>query len=185
LGLLGGAAVTIAAGRPWATLRVRVAGLPASHVSVTGTEVLPVVSALGALVLAGAVVTVATRGVARRVCGLVVACAGVVVVVAVANAEPALAALLQDRLVGAAGRPDPEAGTAASAWRWLCAAGGVAAALFGLVVSWRESAWPGMGARYDAPSAPRRGVGEHDSDLWRALDRGEDPTRSALGDPER
>ena len=175
-GLLAGAVVTLAVGRAWASARVRLPGLPTSTVSVTGSDVVPVVSALGVVIVAGAVATVAVRGLGRRLCGLVVAGAGIVVVVAVVGAEPAVLAQLEDRLVGAAGAsPRGAAEVAVSLWRWLCCGGGALAAAFGLLVCWRGSAWPGLGARYAAPAAPGT---DPDTDLWRALDRGDDPTRT-------
>jgi len=175
-GLLAGAVVSLAAGRPWASARVRLPGLPTSVVSVSGSDVLPVVSALAAVIVAGAVATVAVRGLGRRLCGLAVAGAGVAVVVVVARAEPAVLAQLQDQMVGAAGgSPRRASEVELSLWRWLCCGGGTLAAAFGLVVWWRGWRWPGLGARYEAPAAHRPNP---DTDVWTALDRGEDPTRT-------
>ena len=59
---------------------------------------------------------------------------------------------------------------------WVSA---VALLLAGLLVVWRGRRWPGFGARY-AAGGPVKGEGRQDdraaSELWRALDRGEDPT---------
>ena len=59
----------------------------------------------------------------------------------------------------------------------LLLAVGVAAAL-------RGPRWPGLGRRYERPAPPvprpnRRAAGPDvdDTDLWRAQDRGDDPTR--------
>jgi hypothetical protein len=51
------------------------------------------------------------------------------------------------------------------------AAAGALLALTGALVGARGARWPALGARYDAPAGP-----PSDADLWRAMDRGEDPT---------
>jgi uncharacterized membrane protein (TIGR02234 family) len=176
LGLLGGAVVSVTVSRPWAALTLRPAGLPATDVAVAGSEVVPLVSALGVVILAGTVATVATRGLARRLCGVLLGCAGAAVVVAVVRVDAALDAQLSDRVVGAVGAVASSAAEAtATPWRWLCLLGGAAAALTGVLVVWRGQRWPAMGARYDAPSNRSRSA-DTDADLWRALDQGEDPT---------
>jgi uncharacterized membrane protein (TIGR02234 family) len=176
LGLITGAVVSLTVSRPWAALTLRPAGLPATDVTVAGSEVVPLVSALGVVVLAGTVAAVATRGVARRLCGVLLGCAGAAVVVAAAGAEPALAAQLSDRVVGAVGGVASTSSDAArTPWRWLCLLGGAGATLAGMLVAWRGARWPAMGARYDAPSSRPR-PDDPDADLWRALDHGEDPT---------
>jgi uncharacterized membrane protein (TIGR02234 family) len=179
LGLLAGVMVSYAVNRPWAALTTRTPGLPPDRVSVSGSDVLPLLSALGAVVLAGTLVTVATRGAIRRIAGAVLLVTGAAVVLGTATIEPTLASALHDRVVGAAGTVASDTvGSAATPWRWVCLLGGTAAVAFGALVTLRGSTWPAMGARYDAPSTPAR-PDEPDADLWRALDRGEDPTRNA------
>lgn len=171
LGVLSGALVMASSGRSWAAATARTAGLPSAQVDVTGSDVVPLVAALGPVILAGAVAVVATRGLARRICGVLVALAGAAAAVQTLAAGPAAAAALRDQLVG---------GVAASAvptpWRWICLLGAVLAVVFGAWVAWRAERWPAMGSRYEAPSARAESADEH-TDLWRALDRGEDPTR--------
>lgn len=171
LGVLAGALVAASSGRTWAATTARTAGLPSAQVGVSGSDAVPLVAALGPVILAGAVAVVATRGLARRICGVLVALAGAAVAAQTLAAGPALAAALRDQLAGGA------AGTGASSpWRWICLLGAVLAVVFGVWVAWRAERWPAMGSRYDAPAARRESMDEH-TDLWRALDRGEDPTR--------
>ena len=171
LGLLAGALVTAGSSRAWATATARAPGLPSSPLSVEGTDVAPVIAALGPVILAGAVAVVATRGLARRICGALVGLAGATVAVQVLTAGAALETALREELVsGTAGS------IAASPWRWVCLLGAVLAAVFGALVIWRADRWPAMGSRYEAP-ATRAGSVDEQADLWRALDRGEDPTR--------
>lgn len=170
LGLLAGALVTGSSGRTWAAATARAAGLPSPQVEVSGAEAVPLVATLGPVILAGVVAVVATRGLPRRICGVLVALAGAAVAAQTLTADRALAAALRDQLVGGAGLAAP------TPWRWICLVGAVLAAFFGVWVAWRAERWPAMGSRYDAPAARRESADEH-TDLWRALDRGEDPTR--------
>ncbi|MPZ60663.1 MAG: TIGR02234 family membrane protein [Propionibacteriales bacterium] len=105
---------------------------------------------LGAVVLAGSAVVAVTRAVGRRLAGLLVAVAGAVTVYVAAVADGGW-----------------------SAWRVLVLAGGVLAVCGGVPAAARGHRWPSMSQRYDAPSARDE---SHESDPWRALDRGEDPT---------
>ena len=121
--------------------------------TVTGDEVNPVgslASSLGAVVLLGTVVVAVTRALGRRVAGVVVVLAAV-----------------------ATGYVTLGAGGTWSGWRVLVLVGAVLGAAAGTLASARGPRWAAMSRRYDAPSAPRP---EHESDPWRALDRGDDPT---------
>lgn len=85
------------------------------------------------------------------------------------RARTALGVLLVAAGVGivAAAAPSLPAG-----WPALCALGGGAVAAAGALAVVRGRRWSGMGTRYER-AAPVTG-----SDLWDALDRGEDPTRT-------
>jgi hypothetical protein len=64
---------------------------------------------------------------------------------------------------------------AANGWCLVAAIGGLIGVLAGaLTVVWSRN-WTAMGAKYDAPSAPRP-VKDPAAAAWDALDRGEDPT---------
>ena len=170
-GLLAGALVAASSSRAWVTATARAPGLPSSPVSVEGTDAAPLIAALGPVILAGTVAVVATQGLARRICGALVGLAGATVAVQVLTAGAALEAALHDELVGGT-----TGSMAASPWRWVCLLGAVLAAVFGALAIWRAERWPAMGSRYEA-SATRAESGDEQADLWRALDRGEDPTR--------
>lgn len=121
--------------------------------TVSGDDVNPVgslASSLGAVVLLGTVVVAVTRTLGRRL-------AGAVVVLAAA----ATAYVTVDADVGWSG------------WRAAVLLGAVLGVLAGALGAVRGQRWAAMSERYDAPSAaPPR----HESDPWRALDRGDDPT---------
>ncbi len=121
--------------------------------TIVGDDVNPVgslVSSFGAVVLLGTVVVAVTRTVGRRLAGVVV------VLCALATAYVTVTAT-----------------GGWSGWRALVLVGAVLGVLSGALAAWRGSSWVGMSRRYDAPSQPRP---VHESDPWRALDRGDDPT---------
>jgi Tryptophan-associated transmembrane protein (Trp_oprn_chp) len=122
-------------------------------VSVAGEAVNPVgslASTLGAVVLLGTIVVAVTRALGRRLAG------GVVVLAALGAAYVATTA-----------------SGGWSVWRVAVLLGAVLGACGGALAALRGQQWASMSRRYDAPSAPKPA---HESDPWRALDRGEDPT---------
>ncbi|MYR57951.1 TIGR02234 family membrane protein, partial [Streptomyces sp. SID625] len=77
------------------------------------------------------------------------------------------------------------AATAASlshtGWPYVAAAGGVLLLLAGLLALRYGRSWPAMSGRYERSGAPRPRAAkpldpDRPEDLWKALDRGEDPT---------
>ncbi|WP_344337428.1 Trp biosynthesis-associated membrane protein, partial [Kitasatospora putterlickiae] len=73
-------------------------------------------------------------------------------------------------------------GVGHTAWPWVALAGGLLLALAGLLTVRYGRGWPAMGSRYEAPTGkasakrPSAGAAQNPADLWKALDRGEDPT---------
>ncbi|MBM7787523.1 Trp biosynthesis-associated membrane protein [Tenggerimyces flavus] len=158
--LVGSALALLASTQVWLSAGVPVQGA-------TGRTMSSGAFALALVGLAGLVAVFATRGVARRVVGVLVVLAGAGLVwmsvwgwgwVAV-DTDPGIAA-----------DPQPWGPTA---WPWVSVAGGVLVLLGGLLTVLRGGRWPGMSSRYDRPSSQTR---SGEDDTWRALDRGEDPT---------
>jgi hypothetical protein len=145
-----GAAVALwAAGRPWAVeVTVRPPPLLDLRSEQTGGALRPWLPACGWVALAGAGALVATRAAARRLVGGLLVVSGL-------------------GIAGAAVGADPTAG-----WPLLAAAGGLAVAAAGALAVARGDRWPAMGSRYERNRPDQAG----EADLWRALDRGEDPT---------
>ncbi|WP_433078798.1 Trp biosynthesis-associated membrane protein [Dactylosporangium sp. CA-052675] len=150
------AVVLFAATRSWQTaVTVQPAPLPPLKVDRTGTEISPWLTALAVVGLAGAGALLATRAAARLAVGVLLVVAGAGVVVA------SLVTLDEHVRV---------------AWPLVCALGGLVVLAAGVVTVRSGRSWPGMGARYERTSAPARR--QHaQTDMWDALDRGEDPTR--------
>jgi uncharacterized membrane protein (TIGR02234 family) len=155
--------------------------LPGSDVAVTGQDLVPAAGALALAGLASLAAVLATRGLARRLTGVLLALFGagaaVTVLLRVTASAAIGAASSNPGPVGSAG----SGGTAGSVtaggtgtgsgsalpvsgfpahvvmtglpWRPLAAAGGVVLVAAGLLVAWRGQRWPVMSSRYDAPGA--------------------------------
>ena len=174
LGCLAGAGlVLLALSRPWLTARIGAAPpLPGRTVTLTGSAFAPGARALGLVGLAGVAALPATRRWGRAAVGalLVLAGAGIVVVVARVLSDPASAARGTEAFrTGFAVTSSPSLG----AWPYVAILGGVLLLSSGALAVLRGRGWAAMGERYEAPAAPKP-VGE--ASLWEALDRGEDPT---------
>lgn len=149
--------------RTWSVELTGRGSLPAARHARTGTDLLPWVSALALVGLAGGGAVLATRGRVRRLLGALLALAGLAV-------------------AAGGGYGLGEAGVSRQ-WPALVLAGGLIAAAGGVFTALRGAGWPAMGARYERPArtadpagAGRPAVERGNRDAWEALDRGEDPT---------
>lgn len=178
LALVAGGGLTFVTMRQtWATATLTAAGLPDDELAVTGAETMPVVSALGLVLLASALAVLAGSARVRRVLGVLV------IVVAVASlawvalgSGSAIDAALDDAVRESAtftGTNHPETADV-TMWPLATIASLALAALAGVVVARFAPAWPTMSSRYEAPGA--RPAGDDESDMWKAFDEGRDPT---------
>ncbi|MFJ6196409.1 Trp biosynthesis-associated membrane protein [Micromonospora sp. NPDC092111] len=153
--------------RTWSVEVTARGALPPTRQDRSGADLLPWLSALALVALAGAGAVLATRGRVRRLLG------GLLVGLGLAVAAGGGYGLAAD-LGGAVSRQ----------WPACCLIGGVLAAGGGLLTALRGAGWPAMGARYERPSradagTDRQPIGERGNrEAWDALDRGEDPTVS-------
>jgi uncharacterized membrane protein (TIGR02234 family) len=188
-GAAGAGVVLLAAQQRWA--RVSFAPprpLPVSTVSVTGQDLVPAADALALAALACLVAILATRGLARRGAGVVLAILGAVAGIAAAASVRAqhVAAAAAGHSFGLGSATGTAARIALAAFPWwaVAAAGGAIIVAAGLATAWRGTRWPGMSGKYErAPaggamlpqdSGPARADGQ--AAAWEALDRGGDPT---------
>lgn len=203
---VGAAIVLIAARQGWArVVTVEPRPLPASRVAVRGQDLVPAAGALGLAALAGLAAVLATRGLARRVVGGLLAVFGAAIIVSVSM--PVTAAQVRSAAVGATaaqagsvpGGSTVGSGTtpgtggsgvggltlashvemAAFPWRWAVLAGGLLVLGAGLLVAWRGTRWPVMSSRYDQPARPKPSAAADPASLWESLSQGLDPTDSA------
>ena len=180
---LGGGVALLASGRPWVTVHLdRSAPLPDLSVALTGRTLQAAVPGLAVVALAGVVALLATRGLARRLVGAVVALSGFGLAVAAVSAG-SLSVDEARRLVA-----DTRTGTVLDPaaplrlvshhlWPVLAVAGGALIVAGGVLAAlgWTSG---GLGHRYEAPTvaAGPPAAGDTDLALWQRLDRGDDPT---------
>ncbi|MER7443047.1 Trp biosynthesis-associated membrane protein [Micromonospora avicenniae] len=168
LSLAGAGLALWAATRTWSVeLTVRPSPLPPERVARTGTGLLPWLSALAVVGLAGGGAVLATRGRVRQFLGGLLTLLGLAVAIG-----------------GGYGLAAGFEGAVSRQWPALCLVGGLLAGAGGLLTALRGRAWPAMGARYERPArsgaAPSGAAGpvtgRRTTEAWDALDRGEDPT---------
>jgi uncharacterized membrane protein (TIGR02234 family) len=175
---VGGVAF-FAAGRTWAETEVQAEGLAAATVSVSGSDAQPLVSALALVVVTTALAILAAGPRLRRVIGaltMLVAVAGILAVPRSGGGR------LTDALTSAAEAspaytgPDSIGDISYEPWYLVTIAAFVVALLLGAVTFRLGPRWPTMSTRYDAPtSRPQKEI-RTDTDLWKAMDDGQDPT---------
>lgn len=177
LGLAGAAVTAVAGTRDWALATSDAAGIKVDA-SVSGSDSAPLVAALAFVALAAWGVVLVLRGRLRRVVAAVGAVASIGALVAVFTSfhgarNDAVAALMGQASGGeVAGEL---ADTSLTGWYYAAGFAALITLLAFLVAIWRSPGWPTMGTKYDAPAA-RAEAPVPDEDMWRALDRGHDPT---------
>jgi uncharacterized membrane protein (TIGR02234 family) len=172
--LVGSVLAAYAVTRTWSLQLTPRIGMSDLRTARTGTDASPWVIGLALVALAGTGALLATRGLVRRVLGVLLALAGAGVAVGA--------------VVGRVGLDPGAAGAGATVWPVLCVLGGVIIAAGGVTAARFGAGWPTMSARYDrkpvAPSQYSPAEKASDPDLapadhrtaWDALDRGDDPT---------
>ncbi|MEU2610866.1 Trp biosynthesis-associated membrane protein [Micromonospora sp. NPDC007271] len=163
---LAGAGLSLwAVTRTWSVELAARGSLPPVRHARAGADLLPWVSALALVGLAGGGAVLATRGRLRRLLG------GLLTLVGLAVAAG-----------GGYGLTAAVGGGVGRQWPALVLVGGLFAAAGGVFTALRGDGWPAMGARYERSARPadtgRPAVERGTRDAWEALDRGEDPTVS-------
>jgi uncharacterized membrane protein (TIGR02234 family) len=212
LGAAGAGLVVLAVRQAWAqAIFVPPRPLPSQEITVTGQQLVPLASALALAALACLAAVIATRSLARRVAGVVLAALGAGAAAAAAAAVSAasvLATAQSDAAAGALGGSTTSgtapggashaiviAGSAGhavltgTAWRAAALAGAVAIIAAGLAAAWRGPRWPVMSARFERPGQQdQRAAPQHadSATIWESLSRDLDPTvDSAVGPAAR
>ncbi|WFB10063.1 TIGR02234 family membrane protein [Streptomyces sp. LX-29] len=183
-GALGAALVLLATSRTWAegTAAVAQGALP-QHAD--GDDITGLPGALAVVGLAAMVAVFAVRRTGRVfVAGLLALCGAGIAVSAVMGASDTAA--LEEKASKATGLTDSSIQDVAhTAWPWVALAGGVLLLIAGALALGYGRRWPAMSGRYErsggaARPRPHRSRPAPDPDrpeeLWKALDRGEDPT---------
>ena len=172
-GAAGAGLVVLAVRQVWAhAIFAPPRPLPAQDISVTGQQLVPLASALALAALACLAAVIATRSVARRAAGVLLAVLGAGAAVASSAGARAPAVLAAAR----AGHEIVIAGPgrvimAGAPWRAAAIAGAVVIMLAGLAIAWRGARWPVMSARFERTAPPNDSAG-----IWESLSRDVDPT---------
>ncbi|MFF8874106.1 TIGR02234 family membrane protein [Streptomyces massasporeus] len=180
-GALGAAVALLATRQQWSQGTATVAG-GAFPLTAKGSDVTGVPAALAIVGLAALVAVFAVRRAGRFVVAGLLALSGVgIVAAALLGASDSSA--LDEQAAQASG--DTSASVDAlshTAWPYVAVVGGVLILVAGLLALRYGRLWPAMSGRYErgATPQPRRKAPAVDpdrpEDLWKALDRGEDPT---------
>lgn len=176
---LGGLAF-LATSQAWERATVKADGVPSAKIAISGTDAVPIVSALAIVVVAAALATLAASARVRRLVGLFITAIALVAVVVVWRSGDAVVTA-QEKAVHDSpafiGTNFPHAWQGTS-WSLVAATAFVAAAAIGLVIVRFGAAWPTMGRKYEAPKIHRgMAPAETEADIWKALDEGRDPTK--------
>jgi uncharacterized membrane protein (TIGR02234 family) len=186
--VVGAGLVLLALSQQWARAVVAEEGFPRVVVEASGRDVAAAAAGLALVALAGAVALFVVRAVGRVVTGVVLVLAGAGIVAQAIAVATDLAAAVEPLVADAVGRTGaaPES-LDGSPFPWITVVGGLLVVAGGLLAVVRGRRWPGGARRYEAAPtpdaarpAPARGSAEDADALWKALDRGEDPT-----DPDR
>ncbi|GHG71630.1 TIGR02234 family membrane protein [Streptomyces griseocarneus] len=184
LGAAGAALVLLASGRTWSE-----GSAPAAQGSLaeqaSGQDVTALPGALAVVGLAALVAVFAVRGAGRLVVAVLLALSGAGTVAAALTGADDTSAL-EEKAARVAGNTQATIGDVShTAWPWVAVVGGVLLFLAGLLAVRYGRRWPAMSGRYERdgtprPSRPRAPVDpDRPEELWKALDRGEDPTGGA------
>jgi hypothetical protein len=167
--VLSGGVALLAVGRVWLHYTVPRDGLANLRTAATGHAVAAAAATLALVVLAGVVVLPATKGLGRRVAGVLIALAGLVI----GYLAVLTIAFTTDEL------DVPEASTyidgRATAWPWITLVAAAVAVGTGVFAAVASGGWPAMGRRYQSEGAAKRGPATETS-IWDRLDEGDDPT---------
>ncbi|MFG2296790.1 TIGR02234 family membrane protein [Streptomyces sp. NPDC048603] len=185
LGALGATVVLLASGRVWARGTAAIADSSLA-LSAEGREVTGVPAALAIVGLAALVAVFAVRSKGRLAVAALLALSGLGAAASALAGASDRAALDDEAARTTADTAARVAGLTHTAWPYVTAAGGLLILLAGLLALRYGRTWPAMGGRYEregtARPRPRRASAapapdpDRPEDLWKALDRGEDPT---------
>ncbi|MEV6794671.1 TIGR02234 family membrane protein [Streptomyces sp. NPDC051320] len=186
LGAIGAAVVLLSSGQTWAEGRAAIGAGGSLPLSADGGDVTGVPTALAIVGLAALVAVFAVRSAGRLLVSAILALCG-----AGAAASAFIGAgdssALDEKAARVAGNTAATIDSLShTAWPYVTAVGSLLILMAGLLALRYGKQWPAMSGRYERDGtprprrAPRRAPDpERPEEIWKALDRGEDPTREA------
>ncbi|GGR92443.1 TIGR02234 family membrane protein [Streptomyces nojiriensis] len=180
LGALGATVVLLASGRTWARGTAAI-GSDSLQLAADGRAVTGLPAALAIVGLAALVAVFAVRGRSRLLVSGLLALSGLGAALSAVLGADGRSALDAQAARTTADSAAHVAGLTQTTWPYVTAAGALLILAAGLLALRFGRGWPSMGGRYERDGSPRaRTVAAVDpdrpEDLWKALDRGEDPT---------
>ncbi|QNE77959.1 TIGR02234 family membrane protein [Streptomyces finlayi] len=185
LGAAGSTVVLLASGQTWAGGEAAVGGgtLP---LTADGQDITGLPAALAVVALAALVAVFAVRGGSRALVAGLLALSGLGAGLSSALGASDSAALDEKAAQTTGNTSATIDALTHTAWPYVTAVGGLLILLAGLLALRYGSRWPTMSGRYERDGTPRPRKAappapdpDRPEDLWKALDRGEDPTREA------
>ncbi|MBC2907116.1 TIGR02234 family membrane protein [Streptomyces cupreus] len=179
-GALGAAVALLATRRQWSEGTATVAGgdFP---LTASGSDVTGVPASLAIVGLAALVAVFAVRRLGRVLVAGLLALSGAGTIAASLIGAGDSSALDEKAAQATGDTAATVAELSHTAWPYVAVAGGVLMLLAGLLALRYAPLWPAMSSRYERSGAPRPRKAptvdpDRPEDLWKALDRGEDPT---------
>ncbi|MEU8888194.1 TIGR02234 family membrane protein [Streptomyces sp. NPDC048442] len=184
LGAVGATVVLISSGQIWTSGVATVAGIGTKTLDADGQAITGAPAALAIVALAALVAVFAVRRAGRVLVSALLALSGAGAVAASLFGAGDHAALDAQAAKLSGDVAATVTGLTRTAWPYVTASGALLILVAGLLALRFGGKWPGMGGRYEREGGPRtraqarRAVDpERPEELWKALDRGEDPTR--------
>lgn len=174
VGLIGAGATAIAAARGLAAPDTGEVAVQTAAATTAAT--LPLAQSLALVTLACWGVVLVSRGIVRRLVAGLGSLAALGTLVSVLLGARSVPDALTEQLVVVGNQSSVQL----TGWFWLALVGAVLSAAATALAVLSVSTWPEMGRRYDAPGttqqAPTDPSDATNTDLWRAMDEGRDPT---------
>ncbi|MFC7309196.1 TIGR02234 family membrane protein [Streptomyces monticola] len=176
LGALGAAVALLASRQTWAAGDAATAG-GALHQIAKGGDVTGVPAALAIVGLAALVAIFAVRRVGRVLVSVLLTLSGAGIVAAALLGARDDAALDEKAATASGDAAATIDAVTHTVWPYVAAGGGVLLLVAGVLALRFGTAWPAMSGKYERSSRrPAKADPERPEDMWKALDRGEDPT---------
>ena len=179
-GALGAAVALLATRQRWSEGTATVAGgdFP---LTAKGSDVTGVPASLAIVGLAALVAVFAVRRLGRVFVAGALALAGAGTIATALIGAGDRAALNEQAAEATGDTAATVASLSHTAWPYVAVAGGVLMLIAGVLALRYASLWPAMSSRYERSGAPKPRKApvvdpDRPEDLWKALDRGEDPT---------
>jgi uncharacterized membrane protein (TIGR02234 family) len=170
LELLSSVIVLIALSRPWVVATYQETGFPSVNLSLSANELSSSLNGLAIAALASALGAIATRGIFRRLVGVVILAIGIGIVLATTNLVNNLDVFVGLQFQQAVGREVSGWTSETSNYAWLVFPAGILIAFCGLAIA-LKSFESGLSQRYE-----RNPSRQSELTPWQALDQGIDPT---------